>query len=873
MQDNNKDRDEYNADIAPNDGADVSDDDLDLSELLEKYMLEPQDASEKEKEDESIAEAVETVAEEDDDIADEIDQSVYSEYASEVYSDDDARRAASDDAAVLDEFETELEKERTGVYEADETVAQTLDAFDPNADYSYEDGVYGDDEDETEDDYVDDGEAELSGEPVEDDLDDTDGLYVDGSEYADDLADLSAFAEGDELAPAEAYAADAAYGDAELSEDEAPEDEAVEEEEAAEDFVDYEAQDEQLDIDENVDSTDINLMLAFGLEDELENTLGAENAQRLTKELDEEQRKRDEHVRKLVDNEYMNRSQTAGIANDYKKRYLSVRIRLALAALLSIGLFFYENLRLFKLEFSGAFDATVYPTVYIMGSLQLLLLVAACAYDQLLAGFVRIFKGSPDHRSVTSIAVTMAVIYSAVLPSVTTIAHKPLVVNFAVALIILFTLISEFYNVRREIFSFNVVSSKKPKHVITKDDITDSGFDSSDGDVLKFETAAFVDSFFTRTKEPVKSSKTYAVAALVISLVSAALAGIVTKLVGSGAVLVGSVVENSFCGFFIALPVSMMIAASYPFYRAARSAYDIDGAIIGETSLEEYSDASCVTFDDIGVFPSYGVRVQNIKIYNNHRIDRVLYYAASVFSVARGPLTDVFDMATVEIGHSDEVKIRAAGSGYLSAAVDDKSITFGSAAELITRGFDIPENVTDEDDFDDEDVSVMYMFREEKLMAKLFIKYSLDADFETIMASLCEEGISVSIKTYDPNIDHDLISSGLTKKGEYSFSVTRYDGADDGSTVRDNADSGIVSRSSAKTLLQLISDCTKVLASRKSATVIGIISAVVAAILLLVVIATGNASALLAGRVSAIIAIYQVFWMIPVYISAKMQVR
>ena len=130
---------------------------------------------------------------------------------------------------------------------------------------------------------------------------------------------------------------------------------------------------------------------------------------------------------------------------------------------------------------------------------------------------------------------TLAVIYSAVLPSVTTIAHKPLVVNFAVALIVLFTLISEFYNVRREIFSFNIISSKKPKHVITKGEIADSGFDPADGDVLKFETASFVDSFFTRTKEPVKASKTYAVAALVISFVSAALAGIVTNLVGRGA--------------------------------------------------------------------------------------------------------------------------------------------------------------------------------------------------------------------------------------------------------------------------------------------------------------------------------------------------
>lgn len=41
--------------------------------------------------------------------------------------------------------------------------------------------------------------------------------------------------------------------------------------------------------------------------------MGFEVAQKLTGELDEEQRKRDEKVRKTVDNEYMNRAQTAGL--------------------------------------------------------------------------------------------------------------------------------------------------------------------------------------------------------------------------------------------------------------------------------------------------------------------------------------------------------------------------------------------------------------------------------------------------------------------------------------------------------------------------------------------------------------------------------
>ncbi len=824
----------------------LSDDELDLSELLNKYMFGSDDEEAAEPaydtgSGDAAGDGIELLS------ADSIDTASYSEFASEIYSDENAREAAQDSAALLDDFELVAQTES-----APETLsASSWDSSQEAAGADTSDGY----EAFNADDFT------LSDSEITDAITE---LY--------DFAGTSQFAELaglEELAASadETYGADGAQltEQAELAEDFT----AAEDSEEATDFVDYEAQDEPIEIDENVDSTDINLMLAFGLDDELERTMGAENALKLTKELDEEQRKRDEKVRKTVDNEYMNRSQTAEIARDYKRRYTGAKVKLILGVVFAIVLFFYENLRIFGFEFTGAFDSTVYPTVYIMGSLQILLLVAACASDQLFAGLARLFTGKPDARSVSAVATVAAIAYNSALCRLTVLAHRPLVINFAVALMLVFTLVAEMYNVRREIYTFNVVSSKRPKHVITKVPTPEgSELDSVDGDVLKFETASFIDGYFTRTKEPTRSSKSYAIAAIVIALCSAALAGGFTHM-SSAHTSIASIVENSFCGFFIALPVSMLICASYPFFCAARDAYDSDGAIIGECSLEDYSDAGCVTFDDIGVFPSYGVRVQNVKVYNNHRIDRVLYYAASVFSAARGPLTDVFDVATMEIGHSDDVKIKAAGSGYLAASVDSKNITFGAAAELISRGFDIPEAVTDEDSFDEADVSVMYMFREERLMAKMFIKYSLDADFESIMSALCDEGISVSIKTYDPNIGSDLIAAGLKKKGEYSYSVTRYDGADDAYAVAENVDSGIVSRSSAKTLLELISECTKVLASRRAGTVIGVISSIVAAILMPIVISSGGAGNL----TSAMIALYQLFWLIPVYISARMYVR
>ena len=105
------------------------------------------------------------------------------------------------------------------------------------------------------------------------------------------------------------------------------------------------------------------------------------------------------------------------------------------------------------------------------------------------------------------------------------------------------------------------------------------------------------------------------------------------------------------------MPAAMIVAGCYPFYRANRAAYENESTIIGEGSVDEYSGASVVSFDDVNVFPSTNVKVHNVKLYNNSRIDKVLYYAASVFSKTGGPLADVFEIATMETGHSNEVEI------------------------------------------------------------------------------------------------------------------------------------------------------------------------------------------------------------------------
>ena len=82
-----------------------------------------------------------------------------------------------------------------------------------------------------------------------------------------------------------------------------------------------------------------------------------------------------------------------------------------------------------------------------------------------------------------------AVVYSSILSHTVVPPEMPILFNFAVAVSIIFTLIFEFLNTKREIFAFNVVASKRPKHIVAK-----LPCEAEDGgDILKFETASFID--------------------------------------------------------------------------------------------------------------------------------------------------------------------------------------------------------------------------------------------------------------------------------------------------------------------------------------------------------------------------------------------
>ncbi len=807
------------------------------------------------------------------------DDGTYAQYGGQEPWDD--AEFAEDSAYSEDNGEPDGTDE--GVYAGEDTAEPVEEENGGGVGYADgSDGAYDDYDDYNDygdyEEYIDSEHGQSEPEPDFDGSAQTDGPEADGNASDGEDADETALHDeqigGEEIIPDDDFFdQDPISDEEEYSDSEEPEQDGEVNEEK--DFENLVAQVTGGGDAGDLDESDISLMVALGMEDELAKTVGADAAAQITDDYMADQEEWVDKTKRFGPDEYSSPSENIGIAEKYKKRNRWALGRMLLNIALAVILLVYENISLLGYQFSGALDPAVYPVVYVMVDLQILLIMAAAAYRHVLGGFKDLFSLKPTSDSFSSVMTLAAVgvsIYTAYasMPGV-----EPRMFNLPAALCLLFSTVNEYLTVRREIFSFNVVSSAKPKYVMRRLSTRDSVMESEavadmdvsqndDGDIIKIQETDFVDGYFWRTNLRGSAVRSMVSLTILLPIVLSAAVALYAGLSGRA-----SAVGAGFAALGAATPAAMIIVGCYPFYRANRKAYENDSTIIGESSVEEYAGVSVISFDDVNVFPSYGVKVRNVRLFNNCRIDKVLYYAASVFSATGGPLCDVFDVATMEIGHSDDVQILETGTGYVEATVNGRNIVFGRASALAALGIVIPEDVVVETGDIPTDCSVMYMIYQRKLVAKMIVNYVIDSDFEYLLRQLSQSGLCVCVKTFDPNIDEEMISRQIKAGGKYSLRVIKYRNTEEITKYTKRAEGGIVSRAGTKPLLNTVSSCDKILSAMRTGYVVGSLAVLVSALIMVVVLLAGSFSSMY----SLYLALCQLFWLVPVLIATKLIVR
>ena len=262
---------------------------------------------------------------------------------------------------------------------------------------------------------------------------------------------------------------------------------------------------ENEDENDEFDPTDINLMVAFGL-DNKDNKKAKEFGDRL----EAKQHSRESHKVKLDHPEFVDKTQIPKIRKEFRDKKISLWVRFTVCTVLTVLLMIFENIPLItklftgtEQQFAGVFDPAVYPVVYIMVSLQLMLLACFCAVDEITAGVKNIFRGTPTPSSMTALLTLGGIVYSAVLAVTVVSPNEPVMFNFVTAVSAMLTLICAMYNNKRESMNFAVIANRKPKHIVRRlPDEESEGearafAESEDAcDVMKIEKTDFIDGFF-----------------------------------------------------------------------------------------------------------------------------------------------------------------------------------------------------------------------------------------------------------------------------------------------------------------------------------------------------------------------------------------
>ncbi len=629
--------------------------------------------------------------------------------------------------------------------------------------------------------------------------------------------------------------------------------------------------------DENqeFDQTDLDLMIAFGMDEQLEKTVGKEKAQKYKKAIGA---RKDDHFHEMhmgdrpdtvqdKHAEYVSNAQNKEIFGEYKKHYSSLLFRFLGAFVLLVLLFLFENNNLIGLHLPSFFDREQYPLVYTLFDFQLVVLCGAMIPHALRTGIRAIFHGRPVPESIAGFLFLGSAVYTAGILALCPL-HGLQLYNFPLALTAIFALCYEFMNLRREIMSFKVVSSKKLKYAIDSVPAQESEAErhmfseylADDPSIFRIKRAAFIEGFFQRTETYPRTQRILRTILPTVLLLTLAFFAADFMLTGS----IYTALNVAYITLLLTLPSCAFVAFSYPMYRASSFAYEKDSAMIGEASLGEYADASVVSFDDKEVFPAQSVRVRNVKVYGNNRIDHVIYAAASVFHVVGGPLADVFETATGELGYAENVSLIRLSKNGMEARVDGGAVLIGKAAFLSRYGYSVTVSESEKTMEETGDASVLYIAYDNMITAKLYIQYAVDPEFEAVLKQLYRQGVCVGIKTSDPNIDDRLLSCKI-RMAKYPVKIIKCAEPKETAIVMDRLSSGIVSKSSAKSLLQTLAMCDRVLSTSRINNVISIVAILLGMAAMAFFVVSGMALTM----APLWIALYQLFWIIPIIIIAR----
>lgn len=154
--------------------------------------------------------------------------------------------------------------------------------------------------------------------------------------------------------------------------------------------------------------------------------------------------------------------------------------------------------------------------------------------------------------------------------------------------------------------------------------------------------------------------------------------------------------------------------------------------------------------------------------------------------------------------------------------------------------------------------SIMYMAINNTIVAKIYVKYGINAEFDELLHSMHRAGVCVGIKTLDPNINNELLQKNIRYK-QCPIAILGGGKPEEMNETAEKVGSGIVSVSSLHTFLKMFILCDRARHATRSNCIVHIAAVIMAMAAMFFLALTGGAEAYGSGSV----VLFQLLWLLP----------
>lgn len=458
---------------------------------------------------------------------------------------------------------------------------------------------------------------------------------------------------------------------------------------------------------------------------------------------------------------------TAHMQRDsFKDKFLdsiiSARVRLVASIILCMAMLLFENAELFNFDVIGYLGLTNVPAAMAIADLQFALCIFVLALPELARAMRAIARGtlSPELSLLPSVLVLIA--YTVVLFIEFPPQSYPLFGSL-VAVQGIAAILGTCCKRGADFLAFKRASAAGEKKILDKrltrslereNLALDGAVDEIKSKTARIFKTTFVSDFFKRASTSVEDKATVIIS-LAVSLVAAIAGGIVAFFIGNGWLDAATVFAAI---ALLTMPASLILSHKLSFYHASLECDSEESAIIGESTIYEYSGVDVIAFEDTDIFGTDDVNLKRIIHYGNvDNMMKAMRQMSAIFSCVGGPLDVIFanaldrkcSPATAPVIEQDGI----------SGMVDGHRVSAGTSEYMIRHGITLPAGAESSRSGVFDSTKVMYGAEDGIIYVQFHIRYSFSEEFTMILPTLKKEKIVPLVYTRDPNISGELMKT------------------------------------------------------------------------------------------------------------------